>query len=620
MLGGKNVYYFLTPFTKGRLQTLPVAYDVNKKEWFDTAASGMRHFPGGERGETVNWKESPYTFNTACYSCHVSQLSTNYDLKTDTYHTTWAEPGINCETCHGSATEHNKIAKATPKGQPLPEYKLIRTKTMTKEQRNDLCSSCHAKGSPLTPEYKSGERFFDHFDLATLEDADFYPDGRDLGENYTLTSWKMSPCVKSGKLDCIHCHTSSGRYRFKKEKFNNACIPCHEARVNNPTEHTHHLAESEGSKCISCHMPMTAFARMNRSDHSMLPPAPAATLVYKSPNACNICHADKDAAWADTFVRQWRTRDYQAPVLKRAALIEAARKRDWSKLPEMLDYIKDAKRDEVFATSLLRLIPPSQDQTVLAALLSASTDSSPLVRAAAVQALGLVLTTESLQALIGATDDEYRLVRVRAAAGIAAFPRMSAPAAYQAQLTKANQEYLASITARPDQWTSHYNMGNYQLGRGEPKKAVASYQVALKLEPRAIMPMVNSSIAYARMGETDKAEKSLQQALKMSPDNAAANFNMGLLKAEKNDRKQAEKYLKKAIKADPQMAQAAFNLCIITAKDRINEAVTWCRKAAELRPQDPDYAYTLAYYLNQKGDKDGAIRTLQAITEKYPRI
>ena len=48
VLGGKNVYYFLTPFPKGRLQTLPVAYDVNKKEWFDTAASGVRHFPGSK--------------------------------------------------------------------------------------------------------------------------------------------------------------------------------------------------------------------------------------------------------------------------------------------------------------------------------------------------------------------------------------------------------------------------------------------------------------------------------------------------------------------------------------------------------------------------------------------
>jgi tetratricopeptide (TPR) repeat protein len=619
VLGGKNVYYFLTPFKKGRLQTLPIAYDVNKKEWFDTAASGMRHFPGEERGHAVNWREYPYTFNTACYSCHVSQLSTNYDPKTDTYHTTWVEPGINCETCHGSAIEHNKIAKATPKDQPLPELRIIRTKTMTKVQRNDLCTSCHAKASPLTLEYKPEERFYDHFDLFTLEDPDYYADGRDLGENYTLTSWSMSPCYKSGQIDCMHCHTSSGRYRFKREKFNNACMPCHEDKVKDPVAHTHHPADSEGNKCISCHMPMTAFARMNRSDHSMLPPTPAATLAYKSPNACNICHKDKDPEWADKLVRQWRTRDYQNPILKRAELIDAARKRDWTKLPEMLAYIRDPKRDEVFATSLIRLISPTQDQKVLAALLAAAKDPSPLVRGAAVQALGLILTTESLQALVAATGDDYRLVRVRAAAGIAAFPRMSVPPAYQKQLKKASNEYLASITARPDQWTSHYNMGNYQLSQGEAKKAVASYQEALKLDPQAIMAMVNTSIAYAQMGENDKAERYLQKALKQAPDDAAANFNMGLLKAEKSDPKAAEKYLKKAFKADPQMAQAAYNLCIITSKDRINEAVNWCRKASDLRPQDPKYAYTLAFYLNQKGNRDEAVRILKPIVEMYPQ-
>jgi tetratricopeptide (TPR) repeat protein len=417
----------------------------------------------------------------------------------------------------------------------------------------------------------------------------------------------------------MHCHTSSGRYRFKKEKFNNACLPCHEARVNNPTEHTHHAATSEGSKCISCHMPMTAFARMNRSDHSMLPPAPAATIAYKSPNACNICHKDRDAAWADSFVRQWRTRDYQAPVLKRAALIDAARKRDWTKLPEMLAYINDPKRDEVFATSLIRLIPPSPDQRVLTALLNAAKDPSPLVRGAAVQALGMTPTTEGLQTLVEATGDEYRLVRVRAAAGIALFPRMSAPPAYQAQLKKANDEYLASITARPDQWTSHYNMGNYQLNRGEAKKAVASYQTALKLDPQAILPMVNISLAYAQMGEGEKAERSLQKALKQVPDNAAANFNMGLLRAEKKDLKAAEKYLKIAFKSDPQMAQAAYNLCIITAKDHISEAVGWCRKASDLRPEEPKYAYSLAFYLNQKGEKAEAVKTLKGILEKYPQ-
>ena len=117
-LGGKNVFYFLTPLDKGRLQTLPVAYDVRKKEWFDTALSGLRHFPGQQGGETpVGWQEYPYTFNTSCYGCHVSQLATNYDLKTDSYSTTWKEPGINCETCHGGAETHNAIMRKLPKGE-----------------------------------------------------------------------------------------------------------------------------------------------------------------------------------------------------------------------------------------------------------------------------------------------------------------------------------------------------------------------------------------------------------------------------------------------------------------------------------------------------------------------
>jgi len=619
VLGGKNVYYFLTPLNKGRLQTLPVAYDVNKKEWFDTAASGIRHFPGGERGEAVDWREYPYTFNTACYNCHVSQLSTNYDLTTDTYHTTWAEPGINCETCHGPSSEHNRVARATPKDQPLPEPAIISTKTMTIQQRNDLCLSCHAKASPLTPEYAPRERFFDHFDLFTLEDPDYYPDGRDLGENYTCTTWRLSPCVKSGKLDCMHCHTSSGRYRFKKEKFNNACLPCHEDKAKNPAAHTRHPAESEAAKCISCHMPMTSFARMNRSDHSMLPPSPSASMRFNSPNACNLCHQDKGAQWADKFVRQWRTRDYQAPVLERASLIDAARKRDWSRLPEMLAYITDPSRDEIFAASLIRLIPPSQDRKVQDVLIGAAHDPSPLVRGTAVQALGSIPSTESVQALVEATGDDYRLVRVRAAAGLAAFSHVTVPPAYQARFEKANDEYLASLATRPDQWTSHYNMGNYHLGRREPKKAVASYQVALKLDPRAIMPMVNTSIAYARMGENDKAETSLQKALKQSPNNAAANFNMGLLKAEKKDSQAAEKHLKLAFQSNPQMAQAAYNLCIITATDRITEAVTWCRKASDLRPQDPKYAYTLAFYLDRKGEREEAVRTLKGLLQKHPQ-
>ena len=66
------------------------------------------------------------------------------------------------------------------------------------------------------------------------------------------------------------------------------------------------------------------------------------------------------------------------------------------------------------------------------------------------------------------------------------------------------------------------------------------------------------------------------------------------------------------------MAQAAYNLCVLTSKDRIDEAVNWCRKAADLRPQEPRYAYTLALYLMQNGDNDEAVKTLNNILQKHP--
>lgn len=619
VLGGKNVYYFLTPLDKGRLQTTPVAYDVHRKEWFETAASGVRHFPGGQTGQPVDWKDPAYTFNTSCYGCHVSQLTTNYDLKTDTYSTTWAEPGINCEACHGPSEEHNRVLWETPRGQKPDDMKILSWKGFTPDQKNDACSVCHAKASPVTATFAPGDRFFDHFDLTTLEDPDFYPDGRDLGENYTYTTWRMSPCAKAGTLHCVTCHTSSGRYRFKDaDKANDACMPCHEKHVKDATAHTHHPEGSTGNKCIGCHMPMTSFARMNRSDHSMLPPAPAATLAYQSPNGCNLCHTDKDAAWADRYVREWRPRDYQAPVLKRAALVDAARKRDWSKLPDMLSYVADKGRDEVVATSLVRMVSASGDPRIVSVLIAAIRDPSPLVRSAATAVLRDVPTKEAVQALVEATGDDYRLVRVRTAASLAAYRDLPLDEARKKTVADANEEMLASILSRPDQWSSHYNLGNYHLDRGELKEAIASYDTALKLEPRAVLAMVNEAMAYARLGENQKAEDSLQKALKVAPDSAAAHFNMGLLKAELNDANGAEEHLRKALEVDPQMAQAAYNLCVITSKDRLGEAVSWCRKAADLRPQEPKYAFTLAFYLNQKGDRDESVSLLKAILGKHP--
>jgi tetratricopeptide (TPR) repeat protein len=618
VMGGKNVYYFLTPLDRGRLQVLPVAYDVRRKEWYDTTASAMRHFQDVQN-EALDWREWPLTFNTACYNCHVSQLENNYDLKTDTYHTRWFEPGINCETCHGPCGEHIRLFKQLGDKKPPHDLKLIRVTTMTPQQRTDTCAPCHAKMSPLTMSFQPGDRYFDHFDLGTLEDRDFYPDTRDLGENYTFTLWRTNPCLKDPKFDCTHCHTSSGRNRFTGANANNACLPCHKNHVANPAAHSHHAAGSKGSECVACHMPMTEFARMKRSDHSMRAPTPAATMAFKSPNACNLCHEDKDAAWADGWVRKWYPRDYQAPVLRLTSIMDAARKRDWSKLPEMLACIAAPDRSEIHAASLIRMLENCTDDRKWPVILKATKDLSPLVRARAVEALTDNRGSEALAALAAATRDDYRLVRIRAAAALAGYSPDYLEPADRESVKKAIDEFEASHRSRPDDATAHYNLANFYMARREHERAVTEFDTAAKLQPENFAVAVNAALAHNALGQNDKAEQSLRRAIQLDATNAVANLNLGLLMGELGRTREAEAAFRIALKSDPRSAVAAYNLSVIASQaGRLDEAVALCRRAAEAAPQEPKYAYTLAFYQRQQGQTNDAIQTLRRLLGDNP--
>ena len=612
VMGGRNIYYFLTPMERGRLQTLPIAYDVRAREWFDTAASGVRHFPGAESDTPLHWTDPAYTFNTSCYSCHVSQLAKNYDLKTNTYRTTWAEPGINCEACHGPGQEHVDICRSAKEDEVPEDLRIISTKGFTAGQTNAMCNSCHAKMSPISASFKPGDRYFDHFDLITLEHPDFYPDGRDLGENYTMTGWLMSPCVKAGQLDCSHCHTSSGRYRFENaDNPNAACLPCHQEKVENVADHTHHDADSTGSQCVACHMPTTEFARMTRSDHSMRPPMPAATLKFKSPNACNPCHEDKDAAWADDHVRKWHKKDYQHPVLEQASLVDEARRGTWDRLEAILAYISSQSRDEVIAASLLRLLSGCESQTKWPVVIQVlREDASALVRAAAAQTLDGYVTSESVRTLAKATSDEYRLVRVRAATTLSDIDIELLPSEYQASVKHATTELLEALGAHPDDYASHYNLGNFHMRRRDEGKALASYQTAIKLRPDFVPPYVNIAFVHNSMGHNDKAEQAFRKAIALDPNNAAVHLNLGMLLGEMKRPKDAEKAFRATLRADPNLAAAAYNLGVLLAPSQPSESLQWCRKAYLLRPNEGRYGYTYAFYLFQKGAVEQAMTVL----------
>jgi len=615
VLGGKDVQYFLTPLSRGRLQVLPVAYDVRRAEWFDTTASAVRHF-GEARDEALDWRARALTFNTACRSCHVSHLTTHYDEATDTYLTTWSEPGISCETCHGPGEEHVRLCRAGECEEPGAAG-IVAFAAFTHQQVNDACSGCHARMAPLTGAFEPGERFFDHHDLVGLEHPDHYPDGRDLGENYTLTSWLLSPCVAGGDLDCVHCHTSSGRFRFAQDP-DQACAPCHDARLQEASAHTHHPPESPGSRCVACHMPTTEFARMRRSDHSMRPPMPAATVAFGSPNACNECHVEHGAGWASAKVEGWHGGGYPLETIRWARLIEAARGGDWALLVDMLDYLETEPRQEVVAASLIRLLAACADERVTTALVAALDDPSPLVRASAAQGLGRRLSAETVHPVARLLADDVRLVRVRAARALAGVPAERLPVAYRDARERAMDELEASLRVWPDDSGSRLEMGNLRQDQGDLPGAIEAFETASRLDPRGVAPRVNAAMAHALTGDEARAETWLRDALAIDPDDPTTNLNLGLLLAGQGRAAEADAALSRALAADPGLAVAAYNLCVLRSDGRLDEAIDLCRTAARLSPGEARYGYTLAFYLRQRGDLAGAEAVLQDLLRHHP--
>jgi tetratricopeptide (TPR) repeat protein len=618
VLGGKNVYYFLTPLEKGKLQTIPLAYNLNDKAWYNNPQSALRHFPEGMTDQALPWRDRMYNFNSSCYSCHVSQLETNFDLTTDTYNSTWNEPGINCETCHGPSGNHVRIFKNAKKGVEQKELGLISTSVFTPDQHNWSCAPCHAKMHPITPGYMPGDKFFDNYDLTVLDNTDFYPDGRDLGENYTYTGWMMNVCNDNGQLNCVMCHTSSGRDRFK-DKPNDACIKCHAERVADVVAHSGHQAGSPGAVCINCHMPKTVFGNMNRSDHSFRPPMPEATIRFDSPNACNMCHTDKSDEWANNIVKKRKNGNYQEETMKWAELLKSARLNDWSNLNKILEHIEKEDLNEVVTASFIRTLGNCNKDQKWATIIKALKSKSPLVRSSAAAELNGNVSTEAKAALLKACNDEIRLVRISAASSLALFPKEQFTAIESELVAKATQEYMTSVVSRPDDWSSHYNLGLFYQNQGDAGKALESYETAARLYPESLMPLINSSVLYSYVGNTAKAEENLKKVLVIDPENEAANLNLGLLLAEQGKIGEAEQSLRTALRVNPKQAVAAYNLSVISASRDINEAVAFAKVAAENQPEEPKYAYTLAFYQVQNNQKTEAIKTLNELLKIHPQ-
>jgi tetratricopeptide (TPR) repeat protein len=241
------------------------------------------------------------------------------------------------------------------------------------------------------------------------------------------------------------------------------------------------------------------------------------------------------------------------------------------------------------------------------------------MRASAAAGLNGNVSLEVKSALVEACKDEYRLVRIAAANSLALFRNEQFTAEESEVLKKATNEYMTSVVTRKDDWSSHYNLGLFYQNKGETGNALQSYETAANLYPESLMPLINSSVLYSYIGNNAKAEENLRRVIEIDPENEAANLNLGLLLAEQGRINEAEQALRMVLKTNPEQAVAAYNLSVITSQQDIKEAIGFAEVAARSAPGDPKYAYTLAFYQMQDGQKKAAIKTLNEVLKNHPQ-
>ena len=215
------------------------------------------------------------------------------------------------------------------------------------------------------------------------------------------------------------------------------------------------------------------------------------------------------------------------------------------------------------------------------------------------------------EALLKATQDSVRIVRIRAVAVISDLSTETIPDQYRSSFNKALNEYKNSLAAYPAEESSHFNLGRYHEMQQNPHAAIQAYKNALRLRPELSQAANNLGMIYYERGFSDSALYFLQEAVRQDPGDAAPYQNLGLLYAELGYTKEAITNLVKATKISL-TSISSYNLAILYSTVHMDSTLKYAKTAYKLTPSQK-YAYTYAYYLSEHGQSHEAIKVLKNI-------
>jgi predicted CXXCH cytochrome family protein len=512
-LGNRRIQHYLTTLPSGRVIVLAPSWDIQRKQWFHNTDIA----DPDETDEALI-----QIWNKNCYSCHVSQQEKNFDPAANEYKSSWRDFGTNCERCHGPAGEHvaHYSAANPPKGPAMD----ILVQTRLDAARNTMvCAQCHSFRDIYVNGFAAGDDYYDHF-LPILEstqpddhDPAYWADGRTRRFSNDAFGLWQSECYLKGKAVCTDCHVTPHTVEIEKNPqlrpdSNALCARCHEALTRNAAAHSRHAETSKGSSCIECHMPRTVYSiKAEIRDHSLSIPVPENTLSHGVPNACNLCHKDRDPKWALEKMNQWWKPDSRQKLIRRADAFTAGRSNDPAAVPKLLDLLaRPSEGGLVRANALGYLMRFTAVPGVYAAFERSLSDSDPLVRATAALRISASAADKpaAIAALTHALADSAATVRLGAAVSLVGMGVRDLPGEDGARFEAARALYQARAELNSDDAEQQLGAGRFYLLRGEPARALMAFQTSLKLDP-AIPAQYFVAAAYAETGQLAQAREIL---------------------------------------------------------------------------------------------------------------
>ncbi|HUE15132.1 MAG TPA: tetratricopeptide repeat protein [Planctomycetaceae bacterium] len=147
---------------------------------------------------------------------------------------------------------------------------------------------------------------------------------------------------------------------------------------------------------------------------------------------------------------------------------------------------------------------------------------------------------------------------------------------------------------------------------GKPQEGIKQFELAIRLDPKAVDPQYNLGVAMTQLGQFDQAMAHYRAVLEISESHGGAHNNLALLQNERGQYTAAKTHLRRAVELSPDWAQASMNLGLVCFNSGdYAGAISNSQRALELEPRLFDCDRIIARALEAQGRPDEAISRLQ---------